>query len=71
MFELIVVFSALTAPVPAPVHRPVDVTALPAIAGALKSPDADQPAQASAATIASHSASSEPVAGARLARAYQ
>jgi len=81
MFELIVVFSALTAPVPMPIDRPADyrpVNHQPRGMGAPPLPVLVQrPAAAhtvpasSAVTSASHSASSEPVAGARLARAYQ
>jgi hypothetical protein len=72
MFELIVVFSALTAPVPVPVQQPAEATALPAIVEVAASAGGAQLSRASsAATIASHSASSEPVAAERLARAYQ
>lgn len=74
MFEMIVVFSALTAPVPVPIHRPDEMTAPSAImvvASPAGAGAAHAASPSSAATIASHSASSGPVATARLARAYQ
>jgi hypothetical protein len=72
MFEMIAVFSALTAPVPMPAHPPVEIVTPPALVEVEESQGRAQAVSASsAATIASHSASSEPVAAARLARAYQ
>lgn len=74
MFEMIAVFSALTAPVTVPVHPPVALVEPPALVAVVEKQRSAQAVSApvnSAATIASHSASSAPVAAARLARAYQ
>lgn len=71
MFELIVVFSALTTPVPVPVQPPIDISQPPAIVVVARPSGTHSVAASSAATSISHSVSNEPVAAARLARAYQ
>lgn len=72
MFEMIAVFSALTVPVPMPAHPPVGIVTPPALVEVAESQGRAQAVSASSAVpIASHSTSSGPTAGARLARAYQ
>lgn len=74
MFEMIVVFAALTSPVPFATHPRDDIKDRATTAAVVTSSGSGQhslSSPTSAATIASHSASNGPAAGARLARAYQ